>query len=97
MKLTKYQIEQKTKSLIKKFVKKGKRKNSKGFDWEGLGFALDKLEREIKDAYNYPTYSDKIKYDFFVQDVMEDVYDYYFKVGNMYNHIHGNEHLKELI
>ncbi len=96
MKISYSQIKNSTKNLITKFAKNAKRRK-RGFDWEGLGYAIERLKRELAEKFTYATYSEEVETKNFIDKIVEETYDYYFKIGNYYNHIHGNDNFKKLI
>jgi hypothetical protein len=93
--MTNYQIRTKADSLIKKAAKEHKKKGK--HNWEKLGESFETLRRTAIDEVGIDDYTYHCNRLDEIVTIIDGKYDKYFKVGSMYDHIHGNKNFKKLL
>jgi hypothetical protein len=85
----------KIKSIIRKHYGKQSRFKTRG--WEQCGREIYRLIDTEQEKYAHLHYSDKCDMDTKIRREIEREYESYFKVGIMFNWMHGNSNLKTLL
>ena len=93
--MTEIEIKNKVNKVIKKYARQHKRK---GFhNIEKLSEELERFKRELTSELDMSNYLEYCKEKDRIEEIIDNQYNFYFKVQNFYNHLHGNDNFKKLI